>query len=216
MKKILKLLLLALLVVALYETYAVLTARSKTPEIFNTLLKSEKIKLRLTDLSKEQITDLLTIEDPNFYTHNGFDFQTAGAGVTSITQAMVKYLYFDHFEAGFKKIEQTLIAWLAVTPLVSKDEQLTVFINTAYMGKVKEEQIRGFADASQAYYDKEFSTLTHDEYLSLVALLLAPNTFHILKHKERNDERVERIKKVLNHEYQPTGLSDMLFGQVIN
>ena len=96
-------------------------------------MQSEKIKLQLTDLSKEQISALLTIEDPNFYTHNGFDFQTAGAGVTSITQAMVKYLYFEHFEAGFKKIEQTLIAWLAVNPLVSKDEQLTVFINTAYI-----------------------------------------------------------------------------------
>ncbi len=33
--------------------------------------------------------------------------------------------------------------------------------------------------------------------------------------KERNDERVMLIKKVLTCEYQPKGLNDMLFGQVI-
>ncbi len=215
MKKIITVLFMVLFIVILYETYAVFKARSETPKIFNTLLKSEKIKLQLLDLTQKQKTILLTIEDPNFYSHNGFDFKTAGAGLTTITQAMVKYLYFDHFEAGFKKLEQTLIAWLAVTPLISKDEQLTVFINTAYMGKVNGKQTRGFADASKAYYDKDFSTLNNDEYISLVALLIAPDTFHILKHKERNNERVKLIKKVLAREYKPKGLNDMLFGQVI-
>ena len=215
MKKVIIALFMVLFTVFLYETYAIFKARSKTPEIFNTILKSEKIKLQLSDLTKKQKSALLSIEDSNFYTHNGFDFQTAGAGLTSITQAMVKYLYFDHFEAGFKKLEQTLIAWLAVTPLISKNNQLTVFINTAYMGKVDGKQIRGFSDASNAYYDKNFSELSDDEYLSLVALLIAPNTFHILKHKDKNDERVKRIKKVLSGEYQPKSLNDMLYGQII-
>ena len=74
---------------------------------------------------------MLTVQDPKFYEHSGYDFTTPGAGVTTITQAMTKYLYFKKFTKGFKKIEQTLIAWLAITPMVTKDEQLTVFINTA-------------------------------------------------------------------------------------
>jgi len=43
-------------------------------------------------------------------------------------------MYIYNFKPGFMKIKQTLIAWLAVDPLVSKDDQLTVFINTSYMG----------------------------------------------------------------------------------
>jgi membrane peptidoglycan carboxypeptidase len=63
-----------------------------------------------------------------------------------------------------KKIEQTLIAWLVIIPLISKDDQLTVFINTAYLGYVNGKEIRGFAEASIAYYGKPFKELSETEY----------------------------------------------------
>lgn len=215
MKIVLKIALTALVALFVYEAFAVLAARSKTPEIFSAALKGGDVKIHLSDLSKERINALLSVQDPRFYEHSGFDFNTPGAGVTTITQAMAKYLYFENFTPGFKKIEQTLIAWLAITPLVSKNNQLTVFINTAYMGHVHGEEIRGFAEASIAYYGKQFEELSETEYLSIVAMLIAPKKFSIKNQSERNSERVILIKKLLKGEYILVGNGDLFYGQRI-
>ena len=111
------------------------------------------------------------------------------------------------------KIEQTLIAWLAINALVSKDDQLTVFINTAYFGTYENKEVRGFAMAARTYYGKHFNELTGDEYLSLVAMLIGPNEFNIKSQPEKNRERVERIKNILSGKYKPHGLRDVYYGQ---
>jgi membrane carboxypeptidase/penicillin-binding protein len=169
--------------------------------------------LSLSDVSRDRIHQLLLIEDPDFYHHRGFDFATPGAGLTTITQGMVKYLYFGRFKPGFMKIEQTLIAWLAVNTLVRKDDQLTVFINTAYLGTCEKAEVRGFSAAAKIYFGKPFHTLTDDEYLSLVAMLIGPDEFSVKYRPGRNRERVERIRKVLSGEYKPQGLRDVYYGQ---
>jgi len=214
-KIVLKIVFFVLMLLIGYEAAAVLKARSNTAEIFTKALEEQNIEIQLSELSKQRLAALLAVQDPKFFDHKGFDFQTPGAGVTTITQAMTKYLYFSSFTAGFDKIEQTLIAALAVTPQVSKNDQLTVFLNTAYLGHIKKQEIRGFAEAARAYYGKPFKELSEDEYLSLVAMLIAPKTFNLNEHPDKNKERVSRIKKLLSGEYQPTDNSDLYYGQDI-
>ena len=113
------------------------------------------------------------------------------------------------------KIEQTLIAWLAVDPLISKDDQLTAFINTAYLGQVDGIVVTGFPTAAMVYFEKTFNELTNDEYLSLVAMLIAPDNFSVRYHIDKNRKRVELIKKVLSGEYHPKGNGDVYYGQSI-
>ena len=72
-----------------------MNARQKTEGIVHKALTSGRMKLELKDLSNEQFKALLKIEDPNFYHHKGYDFTTPGAGVTTISQALVKMYYFD-------------------------------------------------------------------------------------------------------------------------
>jgi membrane carboxypeptidase/penicillin-binding protein len=196
-----------------WGSFVVLDARQKTQQIFNELLSDQNVVLNLADVPDDRIRQLLEIEDPNFYQHNGWDFSTPGAGLTTITQGMVKYLYFDNFKPGFLKIKQTLIAWLAVNPLVSKDDQLTVFINTAYLGNYENKVVKGFADAATTYFEKQFNELTDDEYLSLVAMLIGPNQLNVKYRPDQNRERVKKIKKVLSGEYKPKGLRDVYYGQ---
>ena len=87
--------------------------------------------------------------------------------------------------------------------------------NTAYLGSVEGKEVRGFAEASRKYFKKPFNELTETEYLSIVAMLIAPKTFSIKNHSERNLERVELIKKLLKGEYVPTKNSDLFYGQKI-
>lgn len=46
--------------------------------------------LDISDLSAWQLDALLKIEDPAFYRHKGVDLKTPGAGLTTITQSLVK------------------------------------------------------------------------------------------------------------------------------
>jgi membrane peptidoglycan carboxypeptidase len=136
------------------------------------------------------------------------DFSTPGAGITTITQGLVKHLYFDQFRPGIAKIKQTLIAIYVLNPLMSKEDQLRFFINTVYLGR----GINGFEQAAKVYFHKSFAQLTDDEYISIVAMIIAPETFNIEKFPARNRERVERIKRLVSGEYKPRGLFDLYYG----
>ena len=123
---------------------------------------------------------------------------------------MVKYLYFEKFTPGIAKLKQTAIAEFALDPLMAKNDQLRLFINTAYLGL----SVNGFGQASEAFFGKSFADLTEDEYIALVAMLVAPATFDVKRYPERNRERVERIKRVVSGTYLPRSLFDVFYGKL--
>lgn len=200
-----------LLGIIIYYTIVVVEARVKTPKIVEQALKAESIKLEVTDLTEQQIDALLQIQDPNFYHHKGYDFDTPGAGVTSLSQALVKLYYFEDFKPGLKKIKQTLIARFAFDPLTPKDTILKLFINDVYLGGHDGQGIHGFENGANFYFSKPFKELDWDEYLSLIAMIRAPLTFHYFHNKKANIERVQRIKRLLSGEYVPVDNSDWLY-----
>ena len=201
------------LVVCGYYVFTVWQARKATPAIFERLRTSGQLQLTLADFPDGWLEDLLKVEDPNFYGHNGVDLSTPGAGITTITQGMVKYLYFENFKPGIAKLRQSLIAVFAVNALIAKEEQLSVFVNTVWLSTHDGKPLRGFADAAEAYFGKPFGGLTHDEYLSLVAMVIAPATFHVARQPQRNADRVLRIKRLLAGEYEPSGLMDLYYDE---
>jgi membrane carboxypeptidase/penicillin-binding protein len=115
-----------------------------------------QMTLSKEDLSQKQIDWLLKIQDPGFYAHKGVDLSTPGAGLTTITQSIVKKLYFKEFKPGFRKYKQSIIAIFVVNQMLEKDEQLEIFLNSVYMGSPNGNEIYGLSKASQAYYGKSF------------------------------------------------------------
>jgi len=171
------------------------------------ILQSDTINLQLSDLSQRQLDILLAVEDPNFYDHKGVDLRTPGAGLTTITQGLVKKLYFKEFRPGIRKISQTLIARFALDPLVSKEDQLLMFINIfdfCYGTK-------GFSEAAEYYYGKPFRRLTEDEYISLVAMFVGCSSYNPIHNAKANAERVARIKEVLSGEYVVKKMKDIYY-----
>lgn len=124
--------------------------------------------------------------------------------------------YFDNFKPGIQKIGQTVIARFAFDIMTPKDTILKLFVNDVYLGQHNGKEIKGFENAANAYFHKSFKDLAWDEYLALVAMIRSPNKLHCIKNKEVNEERVTRIKKVLNGEYVPIDNGDWLYGQKIN
>ena len=207
MKKALLTTALLLVLLASYESYRVWVAHEKTPRLLQQY-KQENLSLKAENLSNEQMDIILMVEDHGFYNHNGLDFSSPGQGMTTITQGLTKYMYFEKFNPGFAKLEQSLIAWLVLNKNFSKQHQLEIMLNHAYLGKNNDQKIRGFEQAAAVYFGKPFAELDEQEFLGLVGMLIGPDNLHPQKNKSQYEQRVARIKNMLSGKCSPTGVYD--------
>ena len=202
------LLLVLLFVITAYYLNEVRVARRDTQALVTAAVRSYGANLSLSALPAARRAMLLAIEDPAFTRHYGVDLATPGAGMTTLTQGLVKLLYFpDGFHPGIDKIRQTLIAQYALDAMVSKNDQLLLFMNICYLGNEQGQEIHGYANAAKIYFGKEFSAITDDEFLSLVAMHIGPNA--LKPGTSANAERVQRIRRYLSDRYQPAGVLDV-------
>jgi len=182
-----------------YYAATVWKARLQTPALVRAVLASDRIELRIQELSAWQKCALVAVQDPGFYEHRGVNPSLQKAFTkTTVSQAVVKQLYFDHFRPGIRKIRQTLIARFALDPLVSKDDQLTLFLNVVWFYKNPDGQdIVGFADAAHSYFNKPVTHLSEDEFLSLLAMLVGPARLNPRMHPKENGERVASLRQMV-------------------
>lgn len=198
---------LVALLVALfaYEGFAVWRATQRTPDVLSRAATGE---LKLGDLPPRRIAMLLKVEDPNFFHHRGVDFSTPGAGMTSITQSLVKRFYFDDFQPGFAKLEQSLIARFVLDPAMPKQAQLEAYLNHSHFGWRKGRPIVGLSAAARSYFGREPTALDDRQFLALVAMLRAPRDLDPVRKPAANAERVRRIEAMLAGRCAPHGLND--------
>ncbi len=197
----------------LYVGFIAGQAYVTTPNILHDIESSGALRLKLKDVPRDFLTALLAVEDPNFYQHSGVDLATNGAGWTTITQALVKIYFYRDFSPGFlrhRKLNQTIIA-LAFNARTDKQTQLRLFLNAAYFGQSSGKEIIGFSAAAQEFFGKEFVALSQDEFLSLTAMLIAPNEYNPRTQPAKNAERVRRIKRLLNGECAPASRDDVSY-----
>lgn len=154
---------------------------------------------------------LLAVEDPGFWRHGGVDYETPGQGRTTLTQGLVKFLYFDRFRPGFAKIEQSLIAWAVLDRAMNKRDQLSLYVNHAYLGNDRGRPVRGFEDAARTWIGKPYAALNDREFLSLVAMPIGPNRLDPIRHPQANAARVRRIEAMLAGRCRPAGLADVTY-----
>ena len=191
---------------AIYELFAIHRARQATPSVLAAAARGE---LKVSDLPKRRLEMLLKVEDPGFHRHRGVDFSTPGAGMTTITQSLVKRFYFDEFRPGFAKLEQSLIARLVLHPAMSKEDQLQAFLNHSHFGAIRGRRVVGFADAARSFYGRSFAELSDRQFLGLVAMLMAPKRYDPVRQPQANAERVRRIEAMLAGRCAPQGLRDV-------
>ena len=188
-----------------YYGIELIIAYQKKDVLRKQYLSPDAVEITSRDLSSEQLKALIRVQDPNFYGHQGVDFSTPGNGWTTITQSIVKWLYFKEFKQGIRKIKQTLIARLIANYHFAKDEQLTIFINNIWF----EPDVVGLQQAAKHFFHKTICQVTQDEYLALVAMMINPQKYNIHTAPKENKKRVERIKRYLRDEYRPKGLFDI-------
>lgn len=159
-------------------------------------------------LTSQQLKTLIKVQDPGFYAHDGIDFSSKGAGTTTLTQSLAKRLGFEKFTPGLGKIRQSGFA-LGLDRVLSKHQQVALFLNTAEMGKGPDGWITGFHKAAEIIYQKPVAKLDESEFNTMVAVLIAPSKLKLSAPDAALHERVARITKLANEKCEPNNFNDV-------
>lgn len=72
-----------------------------------------------------------------------------------------------------------------------------------------QEPLKGFFNTSDRIYGKTPAQLSETEFIRLVAILIAPQKYHLIAEDKDLDERTRRISNLINGVCKPLGLNDV-------
>ncbi|GAB3015408.1 transglycosylase domain-containing protein [Spirosoma pulveris] len=138
----------------------------------------------LNQISPDLRNALLTSEDYNFFTHNGFNekaFRVSIAtnfkeksfkrGASTISMQLVKNAFLNRNKTISRKIEEILIVWLIENEhIVSKERMYEVYLNIIEWGK----NIYGISEAARYYFAKTPADLNLGESIFLAFVVPRP------------------------------------------
>ncbi len=140
--------------------------------------------IKLDSISSNLVNATISIEDKNFYKHQGFDYLRIAKslyiniinrktlqGASTITQQYAKNLFLDFDKTWERKIKE---AWLTVQleSQYNKDEILEGYLNTINYGGVY-----GIENASYYYFNKSSSSLSLAEASILAGIPKSPTNY---------------------------------------
>jgi 1A family penicillin-binding protein len=141
-------------------------------------------------VSLDQISDvtedaLIASEDKDFYKHSGFDIfgivralysnlvaRDITGGGSTLTQQLAKNTLLSEQQTILRKYQELVIS-IAIEQRYSKEEILTMYLNSVYYG----ENSFGIEEAAQNYFGKKPSELTLAESSVLIGVLPAPSAY---------------------------------------
>lgn len=138
----------------------------------------------LEQISPDLRNALLTSEDYNFFTHNGFNekaFRVSIAtnfkeksfkrGASTISMQLVKNVFLNRNKTLSRKVEEILIVWLIENQhIVSKERMYEVYLNIIEWGR----NIYGIGEAARYYFSKSPSDLNLGESIFLAFVVPRP------------------------------------------
>ncbi|WP_241024615.1 transglycosylase domain-containing protein [Burkholderia sp. Ac-20365] len=159
---------------------------------------TNRVWMKLSDISPHVVDALISTEDHRFYEHHGIDFKrTAGAalhtfsgdrqGGSTITQQLARNLYPDDIGRAptlTRKIKEAITAF-KIEAVYTKSEILETYLNTvpflynAY----------GIEMAARTYFDKSADNLTVLESATLIGMLKGNSYYNPVINPERALDR---------------------------
>ena len=163
--------------------------------------------VKLNNINQNVINAIISIEDKNFYNHNGFDIPriikamiiniTSGKikqGASTISQQYIKNLYLTFDKTWERKIEEAYLT-IELETHYSKDEILEGYLNTIDFGAGN----YGIKKASKYYFNKEPKDLTLEEATILAGIPKNPSYYNPITNI---DAAKKRQKEILNSMYK--------------
>ena len=160
--------------------------------------------IKLDNISDNLINATISIEDKNFYKHQGFDYfriiksmyintvnKKTLQGASTITQQYAKNLFLDFDKTWERKLKE---AWLTIRleSQYSKDEILEGYLNTINYGG-----IYGIENASYYYFNKSSSELSLAEASILAGIPKSPKNYSPILNYDKAKERQKLVLQAM-------------------
>ncbi|MDD2409897.1 MAG: transglycosylase domain-containing protein [Bacilli bacterium] len=159
--------------------------------------------VKLNEISDHVKEAIVSVEDKNFYKHNGFDYlriiksffnnfkeQKIIAGASTISMQYVKNMYLDFDQTWERKIEEAFLT-INLETHYTKDEILEGYLNTINFGRGN----FGIESASQYYFNKKSSDLTIEEAIILVGIPRSPENYNPISNYDLSITRGKNVAK---------------------
>jgi penicillin-binding protein 1B len=189
------------------------------PELITNLFDSAREKrrpVRYDDLPVLLVDAILSAEDKRFFEHGGFDFiRIAGAawadlrhtsqhyqGASTITMQVARTFFLSTDRNWRRKLAEAMIS-LELEQRFNKQQIFELYANEVYLGNRGSFGIRGFSEASVAYFGKDMRELTLPECAYLAGIIRAPNYYSSAdRHPERGAQARDRVlTQMLENKY---------------
>jgi penicillin-binding protein 1B len=193
------------------------------PELITNLFDSAREKrrpVRYEDLPVMLVDAILSAEDKRFFEHGGFDFiRIVGAawadlrhtsqhyqGASTITMQVARTFFLSTERNWRRKLAEAMIA-MELEQRFNKQQIFELYANEVYLGNRGSFGIRGFSEASVAYFGKDLRQLALPEYAYLAGIIRAPNYYSSAdRHPERGGQARDRVlMQMLENNYVKEG-----------
>ncbi len=189
------------------------------PELITNLFDSAREKrrpMRYEDLPVMLVDAILSSEDKRFFEHGGFDFiRIVGAawadmrhssqhyqGASTITMQVARTFFLSTDRNWRRKMSEAMIS-VELEQRFNKQQIFELYANEVYLGNRGSFGIRGFSQASVAYFGKDLRQLTLPEFAYLAGIIRAPNYYSTAdRHPERGVQARDRVlTQMLENKY---------------
>jgi len=171
----------------------------------------DRVLVRLAEVPRHLVTELIAVEDRNFFSHAGFDPRALARaalrsatgrteGGSTITQQLVKNFFLTPERTLRRKFTELVMAVLLEIHY-GKEEILETYLNEIYLGQDRDRAIHGVGLAAQFYFGKEVRHLSVAESALLIAMVKGPAVYDPRRHSTRALER----RNLVLHEAKEQG-----------
>lgn len=178
----------------------------------------------INEINENLLNAVISVEDKNFYKHNGFDYlrilkamainvKNKGIyqGASTISQQYIKNLYLDFDKTWKRKIDEAFLT-LELEVHYDKEEILEGYLNTINYGQGN----LGIANASSYYFNKKPSELTLEEAIILAGIPKNPAGYNPVSNYDASIKRAFVVaKSMLNNGYIDNDTYNSLFKEKI-
>jgi penicillin-binding protein 1A len=160
-----------------------------------------RVPIKSSEIPEVMKRAAIAAEDHEFFAHSGVDWRSIvrafwadvrkrslEQGGSTITQQLVKNLYTGGERTIVRKAKEALIA-AQVERAMSKDEILTRYLNTVYMG----DSVFGVEAAAHSYFRKSARDLNLSEAALLAGVLPAPSRYSPRRHPEASEKKRQLV-----------------------
>ena len=182
------------------------------PKLLSSLFDKNREKRRLVkfnDIPPVLVHAVISAEDKRFFQHSGLDpvritksviddlrRGTKFEGASTLTQQLARMLWLNNRKTFDRKFDEMMIT-IHLERKLTKEQIFEYYANEVPLGRRGSFAIRGFGEASQAFFGKDIRNLTLDEAATLAGLVQEPSFRNPVRWPQRAQHRRNVVLKMM-------------------